>query len=144
MQEKCNQQVTYPRSGGMAPTIAPTHVLTGCICFNGVYTNAYRTRLEAASPAAKPLACTNLANFFHVSSSVSFLQNSAAENAKKKSIIYYTKHREKARTFQANKAVPAAPTLIAHMAACAGLRRPDGRGRRIVLFILASFFISNT
>jgi hypothetical protein len=50
----------------MAPTIAPTHLLTGCICFNGVYTNAYRTRLEAASPAAKPLACTNLANFLHV------------------------------------------------------------------------------
>ena len=53
--------VTYPRSGGMAPTTAPTHVLTGCICFNGVYTNAYRMRLDAASPAAKPLACTDLA-----------------------------------------------------------------------------------
>jgi hypothetical protein len=96
------QQVEYPRSGGMAPTTAPTHVFTGCICFNGVYTNAYRIRLEAASPAAKPLA------------------------------------------FQANKAVPATPTLVAHMAACAGLMRPDGRGRRMVLFILASFFISNT
>jgi hypothetical protein len=45
----------------MAPTTAPTHVLTGCICFNGVYTNAYRIRLDAASPAAKPLACTDLA-----------------------------------------------------------------------------------
>lgn len=48
------------------------------------------------------------------------------------------------RTFQANKAVPAAPILVAHMAACAGLMRPEGNGRLIVLFILASFFISKT
>jgi len=65
-------------------------------------------------------------------------------NFKRKYTFACIKCKEKARTFQANKAVPAAPTLVAHMAACAGLIRPDGRGRRIVLFILASFFISNT
>lgn len=30
----------YPRRGGIATTIAPTQVFTGCICFSGVYTNA--------------------------------------------------------------------------------------------------------
>jgi len=52
--------------------------------------------------------------------------------------------KEKARTFQASKVVPATPTLVAHMAGCAGLMRLEGRGRRIVLFILPSFFISKT
>ena len=67
------QQVEYPRSGGMAPTTAPTHVFTGCICFNGVYTNAYRIRLEAASPAAKPLACRNLAKILRCSDVITVL-----------------------------------------------------------------------
>ena len=79
----------------MAPTTAPTHVLTGCICFSGVYTNAYRTRLEAASPAAKPLACTNLAKFCMFSSSVSFLSTYAAEHFRKKvHICMYKMQRE--------------------------------------------------
>jgi hypothetical protein len=61
-----------------------------------------------------------------------------------KEVYIYKIQRERLRTFQVNKAVPAAPTLVAHIAACAGLIRPDGKGRRIVLFILVSFFISNT
>lgn len=34
--------------------------ITGCICFKEAYTNAYTSRLEAASPAANVLACKNL------------------------------------------------------------------------------------
>jgi hypothetical protein len=52
--------------------------------------------------------------------------------------------KEKARTFHASKVVPVIPTLVAHMAACAGLMRLEGRGRPTVLFILPSFFISKT
>lgn len=52
--------MSYPRRGGIAPTTAPTQVFMGCICFRGVYTNAYRTRLETARLAAIILACENL------------------------------------------------------------------------------------
>lgn len=60
-QPRVHEIGSYPRRGGIAPTTAPTQVFTGCICFRGVYTNAYRNRLEAASPAAIILACKNLA-----------------------------------------------------------------------------------
>jgi len=69
------------------------------------------------------------------SSSVSFLSTSQLSKFQKKVEYTSIECKEKARTFQASKAVPATPTLVAHMAACAGLMRPDGRGRRIVLFI---------
>ena len=36
-----------PMSGGTAPTIAPTHVLTGCMRLSGVYAKAYSAKFPA-------------------------------------------------------------------------------------------------
>ena len=47
-------------------------------------------------------------------------------------------------TLLANKAVPAKPTEDAQVTAWGMVMRPEGRGLSLVLFILASFFISNT
>ena len=68
-----------PITGGMAPTTAPTHVLSGVCCFIGVYASVYRPRVAAPSvavtqfvpsasvarpatpaPLAQPTACARL------------------------------------------------------------------------------------
>lgn len=60
--------------------------------------------------------------------------------------ISYTKRGERIYlvTLLANKAVPAKPTEDAQVTAWGMVMRPEGRGLSLVLFILASFFISNT
>jgi hypothetical protein len=116
-------------------------------CINRVYLLQWRihkcvqNKIRSCKPSCQAISLHKPCQFFVCLVPVSTSQLSAFQTK-----VEYTsiKCKEKARTFQASKAVPATPTLVAHMAACAGLMRPDGRGRRIVLFILASFFISNT
>ena len=128
----------YPRSGGIAPTTAPTHVFTGWICFNGVYTNAYRIKLEAARPAANAWACNNLVirALPLVPPKICMIQVF--------SVKWYLKKVPFFVTSLANIAVPAKPMKDAQVAAWDIVMRPEGSGLSIVLFILASFSFSNT
>lgn len=144
------QYIIYPKSGGIAPTTAPTHVFTWWICFKGVYKNAYRTRLEAASPAANILVWNNLVINFQCKS----LHSKHIKHLIRKPFIVLQVTQEKHttnnvskvcfKTCVASRAVPANPTEDAQPIAWGFVIRPEGSGLPLVLFILASLLISNT